>query len=211
MLLISACFTTPMHISEGILSAPVLLGGASLTTVGTMIGLKKLELDRIMEVSMLTATFFVASLIHVPIGPASIHLVLSGLLGIMLGWVCFPAIVVGLLMQAVFFQYGGLMVLGVNAVNMALPAVLCFYLARPLLGHTKTRPLAGFFAGSGAILLSAICMALSLAFTDVGFLATAKITILANIPIMVIEGFVTMFIVVFIGRVHPELLWGSKQ
>ena len=200
-----------MHISEGILSAPVLIGGASLTAVGTMIGLKKLDLDRIMEVSMLTATFFVASLIHVPIGPASIHLVLSGLLGIMLGWVCFPAILVGLLMQAVFFQYGGLMVLGVNGFIMAFPAVLCFYLARPLLTHAKTRPLAGFIAGSGAILLSAICMALALAFTDVGFLTTAKITILANIPIMVIEGFITMFIVVFIGRVHPDLLWGSKR
>ena len=200
-----------MHISEGILSAPVLIGGASLTAVGTMVGLKKLDLDRIMEVSMLTATFFVASLIHVPIGPASIHLVLSGLLGIMLGWVCFPAILVGLLMQAVFFQYGGLMVLGVNGFIMAFPAVLCFYLARPLLGNAKTRPLAGFIAGSGAILLSAICMALALAFTDVGFLATAKITVLANVPIMVIEGFITMFIVVFIGRVHPDLLWGSKR
>ena len=200
-----------MHISEGILSAPILLGGASLTAAGTMIGLKKLDLDRIMEVSMLTATFFVASLIHVPIGPASLHLVLSGLLGIMLGWACFPAILVGLLLQAVFFQYGGLMVLGVNTVNMALPAVLCFYLARPLLESEKTRPLAGFIAGSGAILLSAVFMALSLAFTDTGFLATAKITVLANLPIMVIEGFITMFIVSFIGRVHPELLWGYKR
>jgi cobalt/nickel transport system permease protein len=199
-----------MHISEGILSAPILLGGASLTAVGTVIGLKKLDLDRIMEVSMLTATFFVASLIHVPIGPASIHLVLNGLLGIMLGWACFPAILVGLLLQAVFFQYGGLMVLGVNAVNMALPAALCFYLARPLLNSEKTRPLAGFIAGSGAILISAVFMALSLAFTDTGFLATAKITVLANIPIMVIEGFITMFIVSFIGRVHPELLRGGR-
>ena len=199
-----------MHISEGILSAPILLGGASLTVAGTVIGLKKLDLDRIMEVSMLTATFFVASLIHVPIGPASIHLVLNGLLGIMLGWASFPAILVGLLLQAVFFQYGGLMVLGVNAFNMALPAVLCFYLARPLLKSEKTRPLAGFIAGSGAILLSAVFMALSLAFTDTGFLATAKITVLANIPIMVIEGFITMFIVSFIGRVHPELLWGGR-
>lgn len=199
-----------MHISEGILSAPILLGGASLTAVGTVIGLKKLDLDRIMEVSMLTATFFVASLIHVPIGPASIHLVLNGLLGIMLGWACFPAIVVGLLLQAVFFQYGGLMVLGVNAVNMALPAVLCFYLTRPLLNSEKTRPLAGFIAGSGAILISAVFMALSLAFTDTGFWATAKITVLANIPIMVIEGFITMFIFSFIGRVHPELLRGGR-
>lgn len=200
-----------MHISEGILSAPVLLGGASLAVAGTLIGLKKLDLDRIMEVSMLTATFFVASLIHVPLGPASIHLVLNGLLGIMIGWACFPAIVVGLLMQAVFFQYGGLLVLGVNAVNIAFPAVLCFYLVRPLLAAAKTRPLAGFIAGSGSILLSSISMALSLAFTDIGFLATAKITVLANIPIMVIEGFITMFVVSFIGRVHPELLWGAAK
>ena len=173
--------------------------------------MKKLDLDRIMEVSMLTATFFVASLIHVPLGPASIHLVLNGLLGIMIGWACFPAIVVGLLMQAVFFQYGGLLVLGVNAVNIAFPAVLCFYLVRPLLAEAKTRPLAGFIAGSGSILLSSISMALSLAFTDIGFLATAKITVLANIPIMVIEGFITMFVVSFIGRVHPELLWGAAK
>lgn len=200
-----------MHISEGILSAPVLLCGASLTAAGTMIGLKKMDLDRIMEVSMLTATFFVASLIHVPIGPASIHLVLNGLLGLMLGWACFPAILIGLLMQAVFFQYGGLMVLGVNTINMALPAVLCFYLARPLLKSEKTRPLAGFIAGSATILISAVCMALSLAFSDTGFLATAKITVLANIPIMVIEGFITMFVISFIGRVHPELLWAGEQ
>ena len=88
--------------------------------------------------------------------------------------------------------------------------MLCFYLTRPLLNSEKTRPLAGFVAGSGAILLSAVFMALSLAFTDSGFLATAKITVLANIPIMVIEGFITMFIVSFIGRVHPELLWGGR-
>lgn len=200
-----------MHISEGILSAPVLIGGGALTAAGTMIGLKKLDLDRIMEVSMLTATFFVASLIHVPIGPASIHLVLNGLLGIILGWASFPAILVGLLMQSVFFQYGGLVVLGVNGVNMALPAVLCFYLARPFMKNPKTLPLAGFIAGSSAIFLSAICMALSLAFTDAGFLTTAKITVLANIPIMIIEGFITMFVVSFISRVHPELLWSSAR
>ncbi len=62
--------------------------------------------------------------------------------------------------------------------------------------------------GAVTILMSAVCMALSLAFTDIGFLTTAKITILANIPIMLIEGFITMFVVSFITRVHPELLAG---
>lgn len=200
-----------MHISEGILSAPVLIGGAALTAAGTVIGLKKLDLDRIVEVSMLTAAFFIASLIHVPIGPASIHLVLNGLLGIMLGWACFPAILVGLLMQALFFQYGGLTVLGVNTLTMALPAVLCFYLVQPLMKTPRTRPVAGFIAGSCAILLSAIGLALALALTDSGFTATAKIVIAANLPIMAIEGFITMFIVTFISRVHPDLLPGIEQ
>ena len=199
-----------MHISEGILSAPILISGGALTACGTLIGLKKLDTDRIMSVSMLTATFFVASLIHVPIGPTSVHLVLNGLLGIMLGWVSFPAVLIGLLMQAIFFQYGGLIVLGVNTVNMALPAVAVFYLVRPLMkrsdGRPKMRMLAGFIGGSAAVLLSAICMALSLAFTDWGFLTTAKVSIIANIPVMIIEGLITMFVISFVSRVHPDLI-----
>ncbi len=158
-----------MHISEGILSAPILLGGASLTAVGTVIGLKKLDLDRIMEVSMLTATFFVASLIHVPIGPASIHLVLNGLLGIMLGWACFPAILVGLLLQAVFFQYGGLMVLGVNNCQHGRAGSPLFHLTRPLL-NAEQNPAAGrLYRRQRGHIISAVLMALSLAFTDAAF------------------------------------------
>ena len=200
-----------MHISEGILSAPVLISGALLTATGTAIGLKKLNIDRIMGVSMLTGAFFVASLIHVPIGPASIHLVLNGLLGMILGWASFPAILVGLLLQAIFFQYGGLMVLGVNTATMAIPAVVCCYLLRPLLLNERTRMLAGFLGGAGAIFLSALCMAAALAFSDIGFLTTAKLTILANLPIMLIEGVVTMFTVSFLARVHPDLLNGGHQ
>ena len=200
-----------MHISEGILSAPVLISGALLTATGTAIGLKKLNIDRIMGVSMLTGAFFVASLIHVPIGPASIHLVLNGLLGMILGWACFPAILVGLLLQAVFFQYGGLMVLGVNTATMAIPAVVCYYLLRPLLLNERTRMLAGFLGGAGAVFLSALCMAAALAFSDIGFLTTAKLTILANLPIMLIEGVVTMFTVSFLARVHPDLLNGGHR
>ncbi len=200
-----------MHISEGVLSAPVLISGAVLTATGTAIGLRKLNIDRIMGVSMLTGAFFVASLIHVPIGPASIHLVLNGLLGMILGWTCFPAILIGLLLQAIFFQYGGLMVLGANTATMAVPALVCYYLLRPLLLNERTRMLAGFLGGAGAIFFSSLCMAAALAFSDIGFLATAKLTILANLPIMLIEGVVTMFTVSFLARVHPDLLNGGHR
>ncbi len=194
-----------MHISEGILSAPVLIGGGALTAAGTFIGLKKLDYDHIMTVAILTATFFVASLIHVPIGPGSIHLVLSGLLGIILGWACFPAILTALLLQAIFFQYGGILVLGANTFIMAAPAVACHYLVRARLKNPRFRAIVSFIGGFGAILLSALCMALALFTSDLGFLRTAQVSVAANLPIMIIEGFITMFAVSFLYRVHPDI------
>ena len=62
-----------MHISEGVLSGPVLISGAALAAAGTAIGLKKLDYDEIAKAGMLSAAFFVASLIHIPIGPANAH------------------------------------------------------------------------------------------------------------------------------------------
>jgi len=195
-----------MHISEGILSAQVLISGGVIAAAGTIIGLKKIDHKRIMPTALLSSAFFVASLIHVPLGPGSVHLVLNGLLGIILGWASFPAILIALFLQAVFFQFGGIVVLGVNTTTMAVPALCCYYLARPLLKNSRTRPIAAFAAGGLAILLSSLLMALALALSDSGFLALAKVIIGANLPIMIIEGFITMFTVAFLARVQPEIL-----
>jgi cobalt/nickel transport system permease protein len=201
-----------MHISEGVLSPPVLLVGAAVTTVGTAIGLKKLDYDRIMTVSLLTATFFVASLIHVPLGPGNVHLIMGGLMGIVLGWSCFPAILVALFLQSVFFNYGGLVVLGVNTTTMALPALICFYLCRPWVeknGHK--RKFAAFSAGFLAILFSSILMAVALWTTDKGFVQAAQLVIAVHIPLMIIEGIITMFTVSFLAKVQPEFLRMGQQ
>ena len=88
-----------MHISEGVLSGPVLVAGAAVAMAGAAAGLKKLELDRVAQAGMLSAAFFVASLIHVPVGPSSIHLILNGIVGLLLGWAAFPAILTALLLQ----------------------------------------------------------------------------------------------------------------
>ena len=76
-----------------------------------------------MTVAILAAAFFVGSLIHVPIGPSSVHLILNGLLGMLLGWAAFPSIFVALMLQAILFQYGGITVLGVNTFKIIVP---CF-------------------------------------------------------------------------------------
>ena len=54
-----------MHISEGILSAPVLVAGAGLTATAVGYGLKKMAYKQMPKVAILSSVFFVASLIHV--------------------------------------------------------------------------------------------------------------------------------------------------
>ena len=197
-----------MHISEGILSAPVLLSGASIATVGTCIGLKKLDYDRIPQVAILTSAFFIGSLVHVPIGPFNIHLILNGLMGIFLGWVAFPAILVGIILQALLFQYGGFTTLGINCINMALPAVICFYTFGAGIKSDKkfVSLTASFLCGFTAVFLSCIMLAFSLIFTNEGFLALAKLAFITQLPLMIIEGMITLFCVRFLKKVKPEIL-----
>ncbi len=195
-----------MHISEGVLSAPILLAGATLAAAGTFVGLRKLDNERLVTVAILSAAFFVGSLIHIPIGPASAHLILNGLLGAVLGWASFPAILVGLLLQAVLFQYGGLTALGVNAFDMAAPAVLCSLLCGPLLRRTgRARALGAFLCGSLSVLLAALLTATALSLTDEGFLQAATTLVLAHIPVMLLEGGFTMLVVGYLTKTMPEL------
>ncbi|MFZ5452865.1 MAG: cobalt transporter CbiM [Thermodesulfobacteriota bacterium] len=196
-----------MHISEGVLSPAVLAGGAGLAVVGTAIGLKKMDYEAIPRVAILSAAFFVATLIHVPLGPVAEHLVLNGLMGMFLGWVAVPAILIALFLQALLFQFGGLTVLGVNTVTMAAPAVFCFYAYRGLLRRPGTAGAVGAFAcGATAILLSGLLVAAALITTGQAFLQVAQLVLLAHIPIMIIEGLITMFIFLFLKKVRPEML-----
>ncbi|WP_147822202.1 cobalt transporter CbiM [Salidesulfovibrio onnuriiensis] len=198
-----------MHISEGVLSAPVLVSGAVLAAGGIGMGLKHVDYDRIMSVAILSAAFFVASLVHVPVGVSSAHLILNGLLGVVLGWAAFPSIFVALLLQAVLFQYGGLTVLGLNTFNMAAPAVLCFYLFRPMLRRGNGSRFAGAFCvGFLAVLMSTVLTSGALALSGDEFLPAAKALFLVHLPVMAIEGVVTGFVYSFLSRVKPEILKG---
>ena len=198
-----------MHISEGVLSGPVLISGMVLTAAGTAVGLKKLDYDRIVQAGILSAAFFVASLIHVPIGPASVHLILNGIVGLLLGWGAVPAILVALLLQGVLFQFGGLTTLGVNTTIMALPAVVCYYLFSPLLWKKPVIAFGAAFAcGFVAVLIGGILAGLALMFTEKNFLEIALLLVGAHLPVMIIEGFITAFCVGLIKKVQPEMLPG---
>ena len=196
-----------MHISEGILSAPVLISSGGLAAAATAVGLKKIDTEHMVHTAILASSFFVASLVHVNIGPVSVHLILNGLVGILLGLAAFPAILVALVLQAVLFQYGGLTALGINLLIMALPGVMVHYLFSPFLKQdSKWQFWAGLGAGMLSIFLSGVLMAAALWFTDEGFWATCVGVVTAHIPVMIIEGIITGFCISFLAKVYPEIL-----
>ena len=135
-----------MHIPDGFLPPSVAIAGYAVTGGVTwysvcQINREKNSQEKIPKASLLTAAFFLASLIHIPVPPGSIHLVLNGLMGVVLGYYAFPAILIGLFFQAVMFQHGGLSTLGVNAAIMGIPALLAHYIfgLRNLIGDNSAR------------------------------------------------------------------------
>src|SRR5262245_60257257 len=120
--------TTPMslwavHILDGVLTAPFLLIGMVVAALLAVIGAWRLRDEEVPRLALLTAAFFIASSIRVPLPPSSVHLLLNGPIGVLLGWRAGLAIPVGLALQAVLLAHGGYSVIGVNSCVMALPAL----------------------------------------------------------------------------------------
>jgi cobalt/nickel transport system permease protein len=196
-----------MHISEGILSAPVLAAGAAVTVGGLAMGLRKIDHHNVPQVAVLTSAFFIGSLISFPLGPGRLHLVLNGINGVVLGWAAFPSIFVALALQALLFQMGGFTVLGVNTTTMAVPAIVCYYAFGPgVRSRNKSiAALSGFGAGFTSVLIGTLLMAGTLVTTGDEFIPTAKLVVVSHLPLMVIEGIFTAICVVFLGKVKPEI------
>lgn len=217
-----------MHIMDGIISTP-LLTSATVVSVGAVaFGLKRVAADDIPKIALLAAAFFVVSVLRVPIGPTAAHLMLSGILGLILGPAIFPAILAGLLLQTLILGFGGITVIGLNLLNMALPGYLVYLLFSPLLQTELqgdgSRPLLfnkisqnnrlfliGFGAGSFALCGSVIMVALSLSLSGQEFVPLAKFMVLANLPVVLIEGLVAGFILRFLIQLKPELFSSERN
>lgn len=210
-----------MHIPDGILPTAVCLGGYATAGVASWYSLRKIEQkenprEGIPKASLLTAAFLVASWIHIPVPPTSVHLVLNGLLGVVLGYYAFPAILIGLFFQAVLFQHGGLTTLGVNATIIGVPALLAYYLfrLRNIFGKDSriATGLFGFLGGACGIGFAAISVFMILILTIPAHLdveaerLSIYVLSLAHIPLMIIEGVFTALVVLFFQRVKSKLL-----
>src|SRR5688500_7340923 len=113
-----------LHIADGVLTAPWLAGGWLLAALLCLLGAWRIREDEVAPTAVMTAAFFVVSLLHIRLGPTSVHLLLSGLLGVILGRRAALGVFVALGLQAVLIGHGGLSSLGINTCVMALPALL---------------------------------------------------------------------------------------
>lgn len=210
-----------MHIPDGILPAEVTIAGYATTGALTWYSLRKInQLEdpqaAIPRASLLTSAFFVATWIHIPVPPTSVHLVLNGLLGVLLGYYAMPAILIGLFFQAMMFQHGGLTTLGVNATMMGLPALLGYHLFQ-LRGYLRLNgprwsSVFAFLGGAAGLGIAALIAFTLLVTTIPSHLdvqaereAIYSLT-LAHVPLMIIEGLFTALIVGYLEQVKPELI-----
>jgi cobalt/nickel transport system permease protein len=210
-----------MHVPDGILPITTCIAGYATTAALTGYALRKIGQQRdpraaIPRASLLAAAFFVASWVHIPVPPVSVHLILNCLLGAVLGYFAIPAILVGLFFQAIMFGHGGLTTFGVNATIMGAPALLAWLVVRGFrLQATTSRAWvwgAGFLAGvvgvGLATLLFAGVLVLSIPATLDAATERAAIVALsvAHLPVMLIEGIMTALVLGFLHRVSPAML-----
>jgi cobalt/nickel transport system permease protein len=198
-----------MHIQDGVLPLGTLVGGYVLA--GAWIGwhARKLDPDDMPRISVMSAAFFVASLYRLPLGAgSSVHLLLHGLVGIVLGAQAPLAIGLGLLLQSLLFAHGGITTLGVNTCLMGFPAVLAGALFRVTVAGRKIElqaAMAGLLTAF-AVALSGVITALALMTGGENFALISGTILLAHVPVMAIEGVMAALVVGFLGKVKPELL-----
>jgi len=201
-----------VHISDGVLPPAMLTAGFFFTAILLYFSLKGTTAEDIPKISLITAALFVASLVHFPIGPTSVHLILNGLAGILLGRRAFAGVFVALTLQAVFFQHGGITALGANALNVGLPALLAWQIFehRGLSIHRK-EAIFGSLAGGAAVLASVLMVSLELLALGEGFQEISILVIAAHLPIVLLEAVVVGGAAGLLVNIKPEMLVTSHK
>ena len=190
-----------MHIADGIIATEVCIAADAVSLVALYAFSHKTDAEDIPRMGFFAAALFVVSLIHFPIAGASIHLSLFGLAGIALGIRVFPVIFVALLFQSLIFQHGGLLTVGLNAINMGAGATAGWLVWK---AGGIPESIRAFAAGFFAVLMAAFLMAMEFQLTGYGR-GAIFIAYIYSVA-AVIEGMLTLTIVAFFRRVKPDIL-----
>lgn len=195
-----------MHISDGVLGLEPTIIISTISAIALIKAVKDLKNEDISLTAVASAMFFIASFIHIPFGVTQIHLILLGVIGILISWSSFVAIFVALLLQALLLGYGGITSLGVNLFIMAAPAVIVYYIYNLNLVQNLNDKIKFFLVGFLGTFFATLFLTLILYFSKDEYNYAAYTIFSVNIVTMIIEGLVSMFLLMFIKKVYPKVL-----
>ncbi len=210
--------TEPMHIPDGFLNWWVSLICWVLAIVGVGVAIRRsgkaLGERQVPMMGVLAAFIFAAQMLNFTVaGGTSGHFVGGALAVILLGpWAGILTMTTVVVIQALLFQDGGLLVMGANVLNMGIVSTLVAYGVYrgvlELLGGRKWGLLAGgFIAAWASVELSAIACAVELGFSGTSPLSVA-LPAMAGIHALIGigEGLITAGALAFVAAVRRDLL-----
>lgn len=195
-----------VHISSSVLQPAWAVVGFALGGVAVLLSLWRVHEREIPRIGVLTAAFFVASSVHIPLGMASVHLLLNGLVGVILRLRSPLAVAVGLTLQTLLIGHGGPDALGVNFVVLTLPALLAGVFCRKLF---RVMPpfAAGAIVGGGTAILTVLFHA-AVVYAGLvdrsGFVA--GVSLVAHLPVIAVEAVGVGFACRVLAKAKPEWL-----
>ncbi len=201
-----------VHLSDGALATAWWASGFVGLAVMLAVAMWKVREEDVPRIGVLTAAFFVASSVHIKLAvlPTSVHLILNGLVGVVLGRRAPLAIAVGLGLQYLLLQHGGLTTIGINACIVGVPALAAgalYPVLRRLRVHSFVRGvLLGGGAVAGAVVLNFLALLLG---GKENWERLAQLVLVAHIPIVIIEGLMLGVLVSYLEKVKPEMLGSS--
>lgn len=213
-----------LHIPDGYLSWPV-----SLVNWVIAVGLIAVSLQKVKEsyqdrtvplMGVVAAFIFAAQMINFPIpGGTSGHLLGGTLAGVLIGpWAGTLVMTVVFIVQAVFFQDGGLTVLGANIINMGLIGTFGGYyvylILRRLFGfqHWRGMAIGAAVASWVSVVVAALVTALELALSGTVELQVALVAMLGwHLFIGIGEAIITVMALSYIWKTRPDLFFDPPR
>ncbi len=208
-----------LHVPDGFLNGPVSLVTTLLAIILLGFALRYAQRDyqekTVPLMGVCAAFIFAAQMVNFPIpGGTSGHLLGGTIAAVLLGpWAGSLVMTVVFIVQALFFQDGGITALGANITNMGLVGTLGgYYLYRLIRKANFPSMLTAVAIASWlSVVLAAVLCALQLAISGTAPLDVVLGAMLGwHILIGIGEALISVAVISFVARTRPDLLYDRR-
>jgi len=209
-----------MHLPDGLIPLTIAIPAFIVTIIFWVISFKKIKLteQQVPMMGLLTALFFAAMFINIPLlGPTTAHILGGAAIGLILGpFAGLISMTIILVLQALLFGDGGLIVLGTNVLNVGIicvfiPCIIFIVLNKlfkPKIGSGlyATIFISAFFGDLLAAIAAGVQVGLSPLSPWYGLSVAVPAMAINHSIIGVIEGFVTVVLIMTLLKLRPDIL-----